>query len=184
MFSPTYNREIKWRGCRECNLHRTRGTVVLSRTGTIGISPRLRTLCIGEAPGETEDRTGYPFVGKAGRILNLILDRVTTPTHYCITNLVACRPPGNREPTPPEIEICSPKLHQLQEVYQPHCIVYIGKTARAFKTKLPTHLMLHPAVITRLEYPLVPVKEQALLLSRFLNAVLNNKDRKSSLYQP
>jgi uracil-DNA glycosylase family 4 len=147
----------------------------LSRIGFIGTGHRLRAFLVGEAPGETEDSTGTPFIGPSGRILNLILGRLTTPVKYCLTNVVNCRPENNEEPTSKEIELCSPKIKELALHFNPHCVVHIGKVAQSFKTSLPAHLMLHPAAIARMEYPLYSVKEQALLLNRFFNAIANSR---------
>lgn len=93
---------------------------------------------------------------------------------YCLTYVVSCRPEDNEEPTVKEIELCSPKIKELFHHFDPHCVVYIGKVAQSFKTSLPSHLMLRPNVITKMEYPLYSVKEQALLLNRFLHAVTNS----------
>lgn len=177
MFYPTYSGEECWRTCTRCRLHATRRNVVMSRIGFIGTGYRLRAFLIGEAPGETEDSTGTPFIGASGRILNIILSRVTVPIKYCLTNTVGCRPENNEEPTPREIELCSPKVKELFQHFNPHCVVHIGKVSLAFKTSLPSHQMLHPAAIARMEYPLYSVKEQALLLNRFLNACINSRGK-------
>ena len=177
MFHSTYSGEECWRTCTRCRLHSTRRNVVLSRIGFVGTGHRIRVLFVGEAPGTEEDCTGTPFIGASGRILNLILSRLTTPVKYCLTYVVSCHPENNEEPTSKEIELCSPKLKELFHHFNPHCVIHIGKVAQAFKTSLPSHLMLDPTAISRMEYPLYSVKEQALLLNRFLHAVTNSRQK-------
>jgi uracil-DNA glycosylase len=92
--------------------------------------PRARLVLIGEGPGATEDATGRPFVGQAGRLLDSILEAIDVPreTVY-ITNIVKCRPPQNRKPLPDEIAACLPYLHRQLELLRPKVIVAMGGTA-------------------------------------------------------
>ena len=92
--------------------------------------PRARLVLIGEGPGATEDATGRPFVGQAGRLLDGILDAIDVPreTVY-ITNIVKCRPPQNRKPLPDEIAACLPFLHRQLELLRPKVILALGGTA-------------------------------------------------------
>ena len=78
-----------WSNCKRCVLHHTRKRVAIIRRGGYG---KLRILFIGEAPGQTEDVTGHPFVGLSGRILNFMFTKVREPFTYLITNAVGCRP--------------------------------------------------------------------------------------------
>lgn len=132
-------------------------------------------LVIGEAPGRTEDSVGLPFVGTSRKILRQIFQQIRLPAELVITNLVSCRPTDergrNRPPSPQEIERCRPKLKELFSKFQYIGVIYVGVAATNFKTKLPTHKMLHPAAIARKEYKLFDIKEQALLLNRFIEKV-------------
>lgn len=116
-------------------------------------------------------------MGESRRILRLILRRVDYNFDAIITNVVSCRPleynrwgdlAENRPPTPQEIERCSPKLQEVVNFTQYQGVILIGKIATTVALKLPTHQMLHPAAISRMEYQLYSIKEQALLLNRFL----------------
>jgi uracil-DNA glycosylase family 4 len=83
---------------------------------------------VGEAPGETEDREGRPFVGRAGKVLNKVLEEEGLPREkVLITNTVKCRPPGNRTPRVEEMQACFPHLEQ--ELKKTKVIVALGRTA-------------------------------------------------------
>jgi DNA polymerase len=90
---------------------------------------------IGEAPGFHEDQQGRPFVGAAGRFLEELLDRIGLKREdVFIANVIKCRPPGNRDPLPEEIEACEPFLDRQIELIQPKLVVTLGRfsMARAF----------------------------------------------------
>ena len=90
---------------------------------------------VGEAPGAEEDRQGLPFVGRAGGLLNQLLEGVgMTREDVFVANVLKCRPPGNRDPQPAEIEACSPYLHKQVELIQPKVVGTLGN----FATKLLT----------------------------------------------
>ena len=92
--------------------------------------PDARMVLVGEGPGATEDATGRPFVGQAGKLLDGILDAIEVPrTSVYITNIVKCRPPQNRKPLPDEIAACIPYLHRQLELIRPKVIVAMGGTA-------------------------------------------------------
>ena len=98
---------------------------------------------IGEAPGAREDEQGLPFVGRAGELLNQLIGEIGLKREYVfIANTVMCRPPGNRDPLPAEIEACNPYLQSKIELIQPSVIATLGN----FATKLITQ---SPAGITR-----------------------------------
>ena len=98
---------------------------------------------VGEAPGATEDQTGLPFVGRAGKLLDDLLAEVGFARgDVFITNVICCRPPGNRDPLPEEIEACKPYLYKKIELIEPKVICTLGN----FATKLLTG---NPAGITR-----------------------------------
>ncbi len=93
-------------------------------------NPEARLVLVGEGPGATEDATGRPFVGQAGRLLDSILEAIEVPrTSVYITNIVKCRPPQNRKPLPDEIAACIPYLHRQLELIRPKVIVAMGGTA-------------------------------------------------------
>ena len=113
------------RDCRKCFLCQGRTNTVPGEG-----NPSARLLCVGEGPGETEDRTGRPFVGKAGELLTSILAAIDLPreTVY-IANVVKCRPPQNRKPTPDEMASCLPYLRQQIQLIRPRVILALGATA-------------------------------------------------------
>ena len=113
--------------CERCDLARERQHVVVSRG-----NPAARLMVIGEAPGADEDAQGRPFVGRSGRLLDACLADVGLDQHDpYICNMVKCRPPGNRRPTPAELKACRPWLdHQLLEV-NPEILFILGATATA-----------------------------------------------------
>ena len=109
-------------GCPRCGLAATRRTVVFGE-GDEG----ARLMVVGEAPGGEEDRTGRPFVGRAGKLLDLLLASVGFPRESVyICNVLKCRPPGNRNPQPEEIEACSPFLRRQVELIAPEVILTVG----------------------------------------------------------
>lgn len=112
-------------GCTRCSLHSTRTKVVFADGAA-----DAKVLCVGEAPGANEDRTGLPFVGRAGQLLDRLLMSVGFPrSDVFICNVLKCRPPGNRNPLPVEIESCSPFLLRQVELVRPAVIVAFGTFA-------------------------------------------------------
>ncbi|MEO5588061.1 MAG: uracil-DNA glycosylase [Gemmatimonadaceae bacterium] len=116
----------------------------LFKTATLGVpgtgAERARLVCVGEAPGAKEDESGLPFVGAAGQLLTKILAAVNlSRDEVFITNVVKHRPPGNRNPSPDEIEACSPYLIRQLELIQPKVIVAFGTFAAQtlLHSKLP-----------------------------------------------
>jgi uracil-DNA glycosylase len=99
---------------------------------------------VGEAPGANEDKQGLPFVGQAGRLLDTLLGEIgLARADVFIANVLKCRPPGNRDPLPAEIENCKGYLHRQVELIRPQVIATLGN----FSTKL---LREDPTGITRL----------------------------------
>jgi uracil-DNA glycosylase family 4 len=128
------------RDCVRCpELAATRKTVVF---GAGNADADL--MFIGEAPGASEDEQGVPFVGRAGKLLDKLLKEIgmARPDVF-VANVLKCRPPGNRDPLPVEIENCQDYLHRQVELIQPTVICTLGN----FSTKL---LRGDPAGITRL----------------------------------
>jgi len=92
--------------------------------------PNAKLMFVGEGPGADEDKTGLPFVGKAGQLLNNMIGAMGLKREQVyIANIVKCRPPGNRVPEPIEANTCSPFLLQQIDVVQPQVIVALGATA-------------------------------------------------------
>lgn len=118
--------ESEIRICNECPLHATRTNVVIMRG-----SKSPWAVFVGEAPGADEDLAGVPFVGAAGRHLNKAIREVMRlgDDDYAITNVVKCRPPGNRKPTSAEIVACMPFVEMQLRVFSPKVVVLLGNTA-------------------------------------------------------
>ena len=95
--------------------------------------PDADLMFVGEGPGEQEDLQGEPFVGRAGQLLTQLIEGIgLTRADVYIANVVKCRPPGNRDPQPDEIEACAPWLDRQLELIRPRVIVTLGN----FATKL------------------------------------------------
>jgi uracil-DNA glycosylase len=125
--------------CTRCQLHETRTTVVF---GAGNADAAL--MFVGEAPGANEDKQGLPFVGQAGKLLDKLLAEIELDRKdVFILNTLKCRPPGNRDPQPREIESCEPYLRRQVELIQPTMICTLGN----FSTKL---LRGDPTGISRL----------------------------------
>ncbi|MFO7594344.1 MAG: uracil-DNA glycosylase [Pseudomonadota bacterium] len=106
--------------------------LVANRTQTVfGVgNNNADWMIIGEAPGADEDRLGEPFVGPAGTLLNGMLRAIGLQREKVyITNILKCRPPGNRDPKPEEIKACSPYLHRQIALVQPKIILAVGRVA-------------------------------------------------------
>ena len=110
--------------CTLCELHRSRTEAVP------GEGPaQAEIMFIGEGPGASEDKQGRPFVGASGKFLDQLLEQAgVTRTDVFITNVVKCRPPGNRDPLPDEVDICTSNYLQHQiEIVNPSIIVTLGR---------------------------------------------------------
>ena len=131
--APTRAAELErladeWRGCAKCALAASRTQVVVG-TG----HPNADLMFVGEAPGFHEDKQGAPFVGQAGKVLERLLQTIglSRPDVY-IANVLKCRPPGNRDPQPEEIEACEGHLFAQVELIRPKVVCTLGN----FATKL------------------------------------------------
>ncbi|ACZ41712.1 phage SPO1 DNA polymerase-related protein [Thermobaculum terrenum ATCC BAA-798] len=115
------------RKCTKCPLSATRTNAVPGEG-----NPSAQIMFIGEGPGFNEDRQGRPFVGAAGAFLNELLQSVGLRREdVFITNVVKCRPPGNRDPLPEEIQACSCYLDRQIELIKPAVIVTLGRYSMA-----------------------------------------------------
>ena len=112
--------------CNSCSLSKTRKNVVVGKG-----NEAAHIVIIGEGPGEQEDITGLPFVGRAGKMLDTVLSSVDIdPLNDCyITNIVKCRPPNNRKPSSNESEACMPWLTEQINLLRPKIIILAGSTA-------------------------------------------------------
>ena len=112
--------------CVSCSLSKTRINVVVGKG-----NEKANLVIIGEGPGEQEDKSGLPFVGRAGKMLDTALAAVNIdPLEDCyITNIVKCRPPNNRKPSASESDACMPWLNKQIELLSPKIIVLAGSTA-------------------------------------------------------
>ena len=131
--------------CTKCQLASTRTQVVFGAG-----DPQADLMFVGEGPGEQEDLTGEPFVGRAGKLLTSLIEEIgLTRADVYIANVVKCRPPGNRDPQPGEIEACRPYLEAQMAFIQPKVIVTLGK----FATKLLLDTKTGITKVRGQEYP-------------------------------
>ena len=120
--------------CRRCRLAERRTQVVYG----VG-SASADLMFIGEGPGFHEDQQGEPFVGAAGQLLTRMLAEIGLRREdVYIANVVKCRPPGNRDPEPDEIEACTPWLVEQLSLIQPSVVVTLGNFATKFVLTTPT----------------------------------------------
>ncbi len=112
--------------CRQCGLCETRHNVVFG----VG-NPHAKVMFVGEGPGENEDLQGEPFVGRAGKLLDTMLDAVdlSRERNIYIANIVKCRPPQNRDPQPGEQEACIGWLRNQFAIMRPKIVVCLGRIA-------------------------------------------------------
>jgi DNA polymerase len=149
--------------CTRCRLAESRTQVVFS-DGVV----QARLVVVGEAPGANEDATGLPFVGAAGQFLDLLLGTVglSRQDSVYICNVLKCRPPGNRNPLPEEIDACSPFLKKQLELVAPQALLAVGSFAAQALTRdtrpigrlrgevhgyegIPLVVTYHPAALLR-----------------------------------
>ena len=117
--------------CRRCPLADGRTQTVFGEG-----NPNARVLIVGEAPGKNEDLQGEPFVGAAGKYLNELLAIAGLKREdVFIVNVLKCRPPGNRNPRPEEIELCTPYLREQTRTIDPEFIVTLGNFSTKFILK-------------------------------------------------
>ncbi len=155
--------------CTKCLLHRTRKNAVPG----VG-SPGSKIMFIGEAPGRSEDIEGEPFVGAAGKFLDLLMTEAgLSRERVFITNVVKCRPPRNRQPSPGEIQTCSTYLDSQIRSIKPRIIVTLGNHSTAYllsKANVPftritqTHGRLYEATILGISVAIFPTFHPAAAL--------------------
>lgn len=164
---PTLDADAQ--GCTKCGLHEGRTNVVFG----VG-NPNAELMFVGEAPGADEDFQGEPFVGRAGKLLTKIIEdgmKLKREDVY-IANVLKCRPPGNRNPAPDEVETCSPYLIRQIELIQPKVMVALGSFAAKTVLNTTTNISalrgkLHPYTLSEnIEKPpkVMPTYHPAYLL--------------------
>ncbi|MCI5779124.1 MAG: uracil-DNA glycosylase [Lentisphaeria bacterium] len=147
--------------CRRCPLARGRTHLVFGEG-----NPRARLMFIGEGPGFDEDRTGRPFVGRAGQLLDRMIAAMQfTREEVYIANVVKCRPPDNRAPAPEEAACCLPFLKRQIDLVRPEVIVLLGAVAVKYLLDTTTGIMKMRGKWTHYEnIPVMPTFHPAFLL--------------------
>jgi len=149
--------------CKKCPLHKSKTNYV---PGEGSLTPDI--MFIGEGPGETEDKFGRPFIGKAGQLLEKIIGKMGySRESVFIGNVVKCRPPNNRDPQKDEVAACIPFLEQQIKILNPKVIVCLGKVA------LNTILNANHAIsrvrgklFSYMDIPLMPTYHPAFILHK------------------
>lgn len=147
--------------CSKCDLAKGRTNVVFGRG-----NENAELLFIGEGPGEQEDLKGQPFVGPAGKLLDLLFRaQDISPEDYYIANIVKCRPPNNRVPTDEEANECMPYLRKQVSLIKPRIIVCLGATAMKYIIDRDTKIsQIRGQWIERKGYSIMPTLHPAALL--------------------
>jgi len=181
--SPLYELQEKWSDCTRCKLSETRSNVVFGEGNS-----KADILIVGEAPGATEDKTGKPFQGDAGKVLNEFLDgmKLDRKTDLFITNVVCCRPTmevkdertggtktENRLPNKDERSACHTRLMETVYLVDPLLIITVGKVpfqallskgAKMASVRGRMHTLHLPGRYTELRYAVLPMYHTAFLL--------------------
>jgi DNA polymerase len=127
-------RHDEWMSCEKCALSQTRTQVVVGSG-----DPDADLMFVGEAPGFHEDKQGVPFVGQAGKLLEKLLAGIGLAREdVYIANVLKCRPPGNRDPQPDEIEACESHLFRQIELIRPRVVATLGNFATKLLSGRPT----------------------------------------------
>ena len=148
--------------CSRCKLHTLGRRQVVFGVG----NPNADLMFVGEAPGADEDIQGEPFVGRAGQLLTKIIEAIDLEREdVYIANVIKCRPPGNRNPEPDEVEQCEPFLFRQIDIIKPRVIVALGKFAAQclLKTDAPI-TRIRGREFTYRDAVLIPTYHPAYLL--------------------
>ena len=149
-------------GCHLCELSKSRTNVVFGEG-----NENAEIMFVGEGPGATEDSTGRPFVGRAGELLTKMIENVLliSRSDVYIANIVKCRPPNNRVPTPTEAHTCMPYLLKQIEYIRPRIIVTLGATAYHYLTGDEARIsQVRGTVQKKNDYLVVPTFHPSYLL--------------------
>lgn len=162
----TYWLGMRWADCERCGLADYRENIVLGDFGPLPV------VFIGEAPGADEDQRGRPFIGRAGEVLRTLAKHARVPLRQAtVVNTLACRPPGNRDPRPGELQACERRVFGVLRALRPKLVVTLGRVPaewllrrRVYVTKErgkvveavaghwwsgPALITLHPAYVLR-----------------------------------
>ncbi len=149
--------------CKKCPLHKGKTNYV---PGEGCLAPDI--MFVGEGPGETEDKFGRPFIGKAGQLLEKIIEKMGySRESVFIGNIVKCRPPNNRDPQKDEVEACIPYLEQQIKILNPKVIVCLGKVA--LNTMLNANYPISRVrgnLFSYMDIPLIPTYHPAFILHK------------------
>jgi DNA polymerase len=158
--------------CRRCKLWEGRTNLVFGAG-----NPQARLVFVGEAPGFDEDKTGEPFVGKAGRLLTKIIGAMNmSRDEVYICNVIKCRPPGNRNPEPDEVKTCLPFLKRQLEAVRPEVICVLGSVA--------TRALLQKEVfISRVRGKLFDYRGIKVMPTFHPSYLLRNPDKKREVWE-
>lgn len=158
---PLDELRVQVESCRRCPLCDGRTQTVFG----VG-NPHARVMFIGEAPGKNEDLQGEPFVGAAGHYLNELLGCAGLRREdVFIANVLKCRPPGNRDPRPEEIQTCTPFLREQTRTIDPEVLVTLGKFSTQFVLKTQVGITrLHGRVQRAGKFLVFPISHPAAAL--------------------
>lgn len=151
----------RMRDCRRCDLCDGRTNIVFG----VG-DPHAHVMLIGEAPGKNEDLKGEPFVGAAGKLLDELLGEAgLRRSEVFIANILKCRPPGNRDPRPPEIEACTDYLRDQVRAVHPDILVTLGNFSTKFILKTEQGITrLHGTINQTGRFTVLPMYHPAAAL--------------------
>jgi DNA polymerase len=159
-------------GCTKCRLSNGRTQVVFGVGG-----PHADVMFIGEGPGYHEDKQGEPFVGAAGQLLTKMLGEIgLARSDVYIANVVKCRPPGNRDPLPDEIDACKPYLDGQIRTIDPRVIVTLGNFATRF-------ILDRPASISRVRGQRFEIGGRVVMPTFHPAAILHGGGEASAQFQ-
>ena len=164
--------EEELKNCQACPLGSTRTNMVFGKG-----SDTATVMLIGEGPGADEDKQGRPFVGRAGQLLDKILAAAELPPDdIYIANVVKCRPPGNRQPRPEEVEVCKNFLREQLKIIAPKIIVCLGAVS--------TQLLIDPeAKITKVRGNWVKKGTFLIMPTFHPAALLRDGSKKKDVWQ-
>ena len=159
--------------CHLCDLAKTRKNVVFGEG-----NPEAKLMFVGEGPGATEDETGRPFVGRAGQLLTKMIENVLeiSRSEVFIANIVKCRPPNNRVPTPDEVASCIPYLFKQIEIIDPKIIVALGSTSYR-------HLTNDKTPISKIRGKKLNFQGRILIPTFHPSFLLRNPSKKKEAYE-
>lgn len=163
---------IKIAHCTACGLHQGRTQTVFG----VG-NPKSDLMLIGEAPGFYEDQKGEPFVGRAGQLLNSMLQAIgLSRDDVFIANILKCRPPNNRDPLAEEVACCTPFLEKQIALIQPKLLLALGRIAAHY-------LLNNKASLTQLRGKLYSFKETPLIVTYHPAYLLRNPGDKGKAFK-